>query len=631
MAEPRSGFTENDLRRMLGALARRGPDGEGVWCEDGAFWGHRRLSVIDLSAQGDQPMVSADGRWVLVTNGEIYNYKELRQALDREKRIAWRGESDTEVMLEVLAHWGVEAGVKQLTGMFAFAVWDRRDRRVWLGRDRFGEKPLCYHLGPGGLYFASEVRALETAPGVSRDLDPDALSLYLQYGYTPAPLSIYRDIRKLPPASLLSWRPGEAPVVEPYWRLSTVMAAGRRDLIQDEDAALTALDAVLREVVQSQMVADVPLGVFLSGGVDSSLVAALMTAAGPGPIQTFTLGFDAPEFNEADHARAVAAHLGTQHTEYIATGADALNLTSGLGGLTDEPFADASLIPTLMVSELARRKVTVALSGDGGDEMFAGYVRYPGVRRLWRTFGGMPMRGVIAGTLRAAPLSWLDIGFGAFGAISKTYAGRSEIAAGVRKVAAWMDAPSREAMFERTVSGWINPERVLNSAAPRRLAWRPDPPAGASDLDWMQWRDAVDYLPGDILCKVDRAAMHHSLETRAPFLDHRVADLAWRLPESLKLAGDETKVITKRLLRRYVPSALIDRPKVGFSIPLRAWLTGPLRDWAQSLISPDRLSRQGLLRPAPIMTAWKALEGGDSSVAQGLWTVLMLQAWLDAR
>lgn len=616
---------------MLGALARRGPDGEGVWCEDGAFWGHRRLSVIDLSSQGDQPMVSADGRWVLVTNGEIYNYRELRQQLDQEKHIAWRGDSDTEVMLETLAHWGVAEGVRRLTGMFAFAAWDRRDRRAWLGRDRFGEKPLCYRLAADGLYFASEIRALEAAPSAGLTLDPDALSLFLQYGYTPAPLSIYREISKLPPATLLNWRVGETPTLAPYWSLSEVMANGRHAPLLDEASALSALDEVLRDVVRSQMVADVPLGVFLSGGVDSSLVAALMMQARQGPVKTFTLGFDSPEYNEADHARAVAAHLGTQHTEFIATGNDALTLAPRLGGLTDEPFADASLIPTLMVSELARQSVTVALSGDGGDEMFAGYVRYPGVRRLWRTLGRAPLRRVMASALRATPLSWLDAGFRSFGGLARSYAGRGEIAANVKKVASWMDAPTREVMFERTVSAWIHPEQVLMTEAYRQREWRPAPPTAASDLGWMQWRDSVDYLPGDILCKVDRASMHHSLETRAPFLDHRVADLAWRLPESLKLAGEDTKVITKRLLRTYVPAALIDRPKVGFSIPMRSWLTGPLKDWAHSLISPDRLTQQGILRAKPVQAAWKALKDGDSSEAQRLWTVLMLQAWLDAR
>ncbi|MEO8812255.1 MAG: asparagine synthase (glutamine-hydrolyzing) [Caulobacteraceae bacterium] len=630
LAEP-GDFGEGSLRAMLAAVRHRGPDGEGIWSEGGAWLGQRRLAVLDLSAAGAQPMISACGRHVITANGEIYNHAALRRQVDRVRPVAWRGHCDIEVLLEAIALFGVEEALTRAEGMFAFAVWDRDSRIGRLARDRFGEKPLYYVASAERLLFASELTALERVPGFAGALCPAALSLFFRYGYVPGPLSIYRGVNKLPPGGLLEWRAGAAPTVNPWWTLADVVEAGRADPLGDDAEAIEALDRLLRDVVRRQTIADVPVGAFLSGGVDSSLVAAIMQSVSDRPVRTFTLGFEASEFSEAAHARAVATHLGTDHTEHIVTAADAQAIAPGLGALYDEPFADSSQIPTCLISALARRDVTVCLTGDGGDEMFAGYVRYPGVPRLWRAIGGLPFRGAAGALAGAIPLTLMDGALGFLAPLARGYAARGRLGPNLRKAAAWLSAPTMDDLYERTMTAWADPDALLVDPPRAMPRWRPPAPVAGDPLDAMLWRDSVDYLPGDILCKVDRAAMAVSLETRVPLLDAAVAAFAWRAPAAMKIRGGETKWLLRRVLDRYVPRELIDRPKMGFSVPLHDWLTGGLRDWAESLLAPAAIGRQGVLRPRPVADLWRRYLAGDSSGGQKVWSVLMFQSWMAAR
>jgi asparagine synthase (glutamine-hydrolysing) len=401
--------------------------------------------------------------------------------------------------------------------------------------------------------------------------------------------------------------------------------------LSDPDAAVEALDRLLREVVERQMIADVPLGVFLSGGIDSSLVAAIMQSLSPDPIKTFTIGFDSAEFDEARHAAAVARHIGADHSELRITAADAQAVVPRLGEIYDEPFADSSQIPTYLVSRMARQDVKVCLTGDGGDEMFGGYVRYPGVLKLWAAMRRLPARGAAASALESLPLAVIDQAMSWLGPLARQYASRGALGPSVRRAAGWLRADSREALFEATMAVWPNPDALLNHAAAAPTTWRPEPPAFDNDLEPMLWRDAVDYLPGDILCKVDRAAMANSLETRVPLLDPDVAALAWRLPPAMKVRGDTTKWIVRKLLARYVPPALTERPKLGFTVPLHEWLTGDLRGWALDLLDPATIARQGVLNGDRVAEAWRALEAGDSGTGARVWSVLMFQAWQGQR
>ncbi|MGH7022899.1 MAG: asparagine synthase (glutamine-hydrolyzing) [Caulobacteraceae bacterium] len=617
--------------RMLRVLAHRGPDDEGVWREGEACLGQRRLSIIDVSPAGHQPMQSACGRYVITLNGEIYNYRDLRADLEAEASVSWRGHSDSEVFLETIARYGVEQALSRAKGMFAFGLWDRRTRTAWLARDRMGEKPLSYAADGDSLAFASELTALETLPDLSPELSPAALGAYFRYGYVPAPLSIRAGARKLEPGGLLVWRQGSEPVVGSYWRLEEAIEAGRRDRFADEAEAADALDGVLRRAVSRQMISDVPLGAFLSGGIDSSLVTAVMQSLSSTPIRTFTLGFESPEFNEAEHARAVARHIGADHTEHIVTAADAQAIAPRLGGLYDEPFADSSQIPACMISQMARAHVKVCLTGDGGDEMFGGYVRYPGVARLWRAMRRTPGRRLAGRALRAAPLAALERGMGWLGPLARRYASRGALGPSLRRAGGWLTADTREALFEATMTVWPAPGPQLARSDDGPVSWRPPAPAFDNDLEPMLWRDAVDYLPGDILAKVDRAAMAVGLETRAPLLDADVVALAWRTPPAMKVRGSETKSLVRKVLARYVPPALTERPKVGFTVPLSEWLTGELRPWALDLIDPALIRRQGVLDAAKLEAAWRGLEAGDSGLGPPIWSVLMFQAWLAAR
>jgi asparagine synthase (glutamine-hydrolysing) len=628
---PPAETSRDAMPRMLEALRHRGPDDEGVWHEDGVCLGHRRLSIIDTSEAGHQPMLSACGRYVIVLNGEIYNFRQLRAELDARGAIAWRGHSDVEVFVETIARFGLESALRGAKGMFAFGLWDRRTRTLNLARDRLGEKPIYYAQVGKGLAFASELTGLERMPGFPSDLSPDALEAFFRFGYVPAPMSIYAGARKLEPGALLTWRDGEPPGQSYYWRVADSVRAGQGERLTDCEDAVERLDQILRKVVARQMISDVPLGAFLSGGIDSSLVTAIMQSQSTTPIRTFTLGFDSVEFDEADHARAVARHIGADHTEHRVTVADAQAIAPCLGTIYDEPFADSSQIPTFMISRMARRDVTVCLTGDGGDEMFGGYVRYPGVIRLWNAMGRIPAKGVAASALQSVPLPFLEHAAGWLGPLARQYASKGAVGPNLRKAARWLRAPSREALFESTMTLWPQPHALFGQAADGEVTWRPQAPEFDNETEPMLWRDAVDYLPGDILCKVDRAAMANSLETRVPLLDVDVVDLAWRAPPSMKVSGAATKVLLRKLLSRYVPPELTERPKAGFTVPLHEWLTGGLKGWACDLLAPSRIRQQGVLAAAPVEAAWRGLTAGDSSLAPQVWSVLMFQSWMEAR
>lgn len=629
-----------DMAEVATAMATRiqyrGPDDSGVWCdaEVGITMAHRRLSILDLSPAGHQPMLSASGRYVLAFNGEGYNHLDLRQQVETEGRApGWRGHSDTETLLACIEAWGVERTLGASVGMFAFALWDRAERTLWLVRDRIGEKPLYYGWQGETLLFGSELSALKAHPAFNAVVDRDALALLLCRNYVPSPYSIYAGIHKLPPGTFLRVRSGARELSpEPYWSLSEVAEQGlRTPFAGDETQAVDALSRLLGEAVREQMVADVPLGALLSGGIDSSIIAALMQAHSPRPVRTFTIGFDEAEHNEADHAYAVARHLGTEHTELHLTGKDALDLVPSLPAIYGEPFADSSQLPTHLVMKLARTQVTVALSGDGGDEFFGGYNRYFLVPLAWKRLGWMPggLRRALGRGMTALPVGWIN-------RIVGPLAGRNGIALPgdklhklgrrLRSVAGVDD------LYRSLVSEWPLADQLVQGAdmAPGdRLDDRSLWPSFGDPVARMMLMDGLTYLPDDILVKVDRAAMAVSLETRAPFLDHRVIEFAWSLPGHMKLRGRQGKWLLRQLLFRHVPQALVERPKMGFSISLDAWLRGPLKDWAAALLDESRLRQEGYFNPQPIIAAWHRHLKGKASNGYRLWSVLMFQAWLE--
>ncbi len=625
--------------RMADTLAHRGPDDAGVWTEPelGLALAHRRLSILDLSPEGHQPMASACGRYYIVFNGEVYNHIPLRHELEREGVGGWRGHSDTEVMLAAIAAWGVRRALERFTGMFAFALWDRETRTLTLARDRLGEKPLYYGYCGELFLFGSELKALRAHPGFKADIDRDALALMQRLAYIPAPHSIYRGIHKLPPGSLLDIRPGRPAESGPevYWSARTVAEQGQRNPFSgSEEEALDELEHLLGDAVSQQMIADVPLGAFLSGGVDSSAIVALMQAQSSRPVKTFTIGFWEQSFNEAEHAKAVAAHLGTDHTELYITPEQALAVIPRLPGLYDEPYGDSSQVPTFLVSELARQQVTVSLSGDGGDELFGGYNRYFWAKDLWRRLGWAPtpLRSALAGMLTSAgPAAW-DRVFRLLRPLTPASLRYQNPGDKVHKLAQILALRDPEQVYLGLVSLWKQPEQlVLGSHEPATVL---TDPAGRPDLAEFEHRmmqlDTLTYLPDDILVKVDRAAMGVSLETRVPLLDHRVVEFAWRLPLHMKIRGGESKRLLRSLLYRHVPAELIDRPKMGFAIPLADWLRGPLRDWSETLLAESRLRGEGYFDPDLVQRHWKEHLSGQRNWSYYLWNVLTFQAWLEA-
>ncbi len=590
---------------MTAALRHRGPDDDGLWsdAEAGIGLGHRRLAILDLSAAGRQPMLSADGRWVLSFNGEIYTHLEVRRELEQAAAIRWRGHSDTETLIEAVARWGLEGALGRCAGMFALALWDRRERRLQLARDRFGEKPLYYARLGGDFVFASELGALRLHPRFAAAIDRRALGLFAARGYVPAPLTIYEGVAKLEPAAILTVAAGAEPRIEAYWSYREVVAAGLRAPIRDRRAAREAVESALAGAVREQAVADVPVGAFLSGGIDSSTIVALHRRSGAAPLRTFSIGFDEAGFDESRHAEAVAHQFGTAHETRRIDAAAARALIPALAAMNGEPFADPAQLPTILLAKLARESVTVALTGDGGDELFGGYPRHRAAARLWRLARGAPHKRALSALLRRLPLgARLD-----------------------RSAAHLARASSLAELYSSFRDEWTGERSPVIGA-------RPPAPldldvAGAGAIARMMHADAVGYLPDDLLCKVDRAAMAASLETRLPFLDHRVAAVAARVP----LGHAEGKAVLRDILHAHAPPALFDRPKAGFTVPIGAWLRGPLRDWAESLLAADRLSGDGYFRPAPILRRWREHLAGRREAAASLWPVLIFNAWLDAQ
>jgi asparagine synthase (glutamine-hydrolysing) len=621
------------LRRMAGMLVHRGPDDAGEWWDAGAELGlaFRRLAILDLSTEGHQPMESASGRLVMVFNGEVYNYEEVRAELGERK---WRGHSDTEVMLEAFERWGVEGALRRFVGMFALALWDREERKLYLVRDRLGIKPLYYGTAGSAFVFGSELKAIAQHPDFAGEIDRDAVALYMRHGYVPSPHCIYKGLQKLPAGSMLTLNSVEgAPEIRRYWSAEALALEGRKSPVQGSEAeGIEELHQLLLRAVRLRMIADVPLGAFLSGGVDSSTVVALMQAQSERPVKTFTIGFHEDGYNEAVDARKVAEHLGTEHTELYLTPKDAQDVVPLLPEMYDEPFADASQIPTFLVSRLARRSVTVSLSGDGGDELFGGYNRYPLTRRIWSYVGvwPAPARKAVAGALSAISPQRIDAGFRLVRPLLPKHLQYRAAGDKAHKLASLLSLDGPQALYYRALSLWDNPTEVVRAshepATVRESITRIS--KGMCIEDTMMLVDLLNYLPDDILTKVDRASMAVSLEARVPLLDHRVVEFAWKLPLQMKLRGRTTKWILRQILYKYVPRELIERPKMGFGVPIDRWLRGPLRDWAESLLSDRRISEDGLLDSGRIQKKWKEHLTGDHNWQYLLWSVLVLQDWL---
>jgi len=625
------------VEAMVSTITHRGPDARGVWAEPdgGVSLGSVRLAVVGLGVNGDQPMCSADGRWVISYNGEIYNHRALRRRLEGDGA-AFRGTSDTEVLVEAVSRWGIEATLEASEGMFAVALWDRRRRTLELARDRFGEKPLYYGWVGGCLAWGSELKALCRLDEFDAEIDRDAVALFLRHNCVPAPHTIYRGIWKLGPGQHLSVGPdvrrGTSVATRSYWSARDAIDKARAHPHPgDTQGMVDELEETLSSSVSARMVADVPVGAFLSGGIDSSLIVSLMQGHSPRPVRTFTVGFAEAAFDESADAAAVATHLGTDHTSLVLGDEDAAALVPSLPDIWDEPFGDVSEIPMHLVSKLARTEVTVALSGDGGDELFAGYNRHAWLERIWRRAAPVPqpLRRLSAAALGRLPPSAVERGVGAAARLVPRLEVRTP-SFKMAKVAKVLGAESPEDAYLALASYWDDAERmVLGAGTSVSVAARPeDWPDLSGITEQMLWLDLVGYLPDDILTKLDRAAMSVSLETRVPFLDRAVFDLAWRLPLSAKLHEATTKWVVRKVLDRYVPARLVERPKMGFGFPIGPMLRGRLRPWAEELLSEERLRRQGLLDPAPIRRAWIDHLAGRRDLAHELWDVLALQAWL---
>ncbi len=642
------GVDPASLRRMTDRIAHRGPDDEGACIDAGASvgLGDRRLSILDLSPSGHQPMASNDGRWVIVYNGEIYNHGEMRAALDEDSRgpksngIPWRGHSDTETLTEAIAAWGLEVALEKAVGMFAFALWDRSERELHLVRDRFGEKPLYWGWTGGSFVFASELKAVRSLERFDNEIDRRAVKLLAARTYIPAPLSIYRRLYKLPPGCILTARADAArhPLDDPpapggasgavairrYWSYRRVVSDGLADPVEDEEEALRLLETSLAAAIRGQSVADVPVGAFLSGGIDSSTVVGLYQKHSSRPVRTFSIGFEEAGFNEAEYAKKVAAHFGADHNERYVTVRETQEVIPLLPQMYDEPFADSSQIPTHLVSRFAREQVTVALSGDGGDELFGGYNRYFGTARLWGHMKRLPgpvRRGAGRALGALPPGLWNGL------ALNRR---PPHFGTKVRKAFRTMAvADGLEPVFNTSLDEWAGERSpALNGTGfYRQCAFDMDAGAGAPDATRMMYCDAVSYLPDDILAKVDRAPMAVSLETRVPFLDHRVAAAAARIPERMKIRGGSGKHILKKLLYREAPRALFERPKAGFGVPVGEWIKGPLRPWAEELLDPARMKAEGWFDPAIVQRRWRQHLKGESDSTPALWAILMFEAW----
>lgn len=630
------------LQAMTRAIAHRGPDAEGhqILQEEGAFMvglGHRRLSIIDLSPAGAQPMASHDGRYAIAFNGEVYNFADLRSQIEaRRGQVAWRGHSDTEVLLELIADLGVEKALAQLDGMFALAVFDRLERRLTLARDPFGEKPLYYGFWRGVLLFGSELKALLAWPGFAPQQNAQALADYLKYSYVPAPATAYEGIYKLPPASFVTLGVPEVatrtlPEPQRYWDMvGAALAARQQGFDGTADEAADRVQQAMSVSTRRRMVSDVPLGALLSGGIDSSLTTALMQASASRPVRTFTIGMDEPGYNESAHALAVSQHLGTDHTSLLLNPAQVQAVIPEIAGVHDEPFADASQVPTFLVARMAREQVTVVLSGDGGDELFAGYNRYFHGPRLWSRMQGLPgpLRRLGGKALHALSPAALNRAVAMAGPLAPRDLAAGRAGEKLHKLGGLLSARDRADFHNRLLATGA-PERILASqGAGHMLTARAD--ARAQGLDFASQAmllDTANYLPDDVLTKVDRASMAVALETRTPFLNREVFELAWRLPMALKLSGSEGKSVLRRLLYRHVPQQLVDRPKAGFAVPVGRWLRGPLREWGESLLSGSALRDAGVFEVNAVRAVWAEHLSGQRDHETLLWSVLMYQGW----
>ena len=627
------------VERMTEQIHHRGPDAGGVWCQatNGIALGFRRLAILDLSPTGHQPMISASGRYVIVFNGEVYNFAEMRAELDA-RGATFRGTSDTEVMLAALEAWGLEKAVKRFNGMFAIALWDRQEKTLSLIRDRLGIKPLYYGWFGRTLLFGSELKALRAHPAFQAEIDRDALALYLRHNYVPAPHSIYKGVKKLPPGNYLTLHLGDAQKegeITPFWSAREVVERGQAEPFRGSDQeAVEAFDSLLRRSIKLRMIADVPLGAFLSGGIDSSTVVAIMQSQSDIPVKTFSIGFNEFGYNEAHHAKAVAQHLGTDHTELYITPEETRDVIPLLPKLFDEPFADSSQIPTYLVSKLARQYVTVSLSGDGGDELLAGYNRYFMANKIWRRIGWLPFttRKLISRAMLAVPsVAWNGI-FKLAGRLSADFRDFPIPDDKAQKLADLIAVPSIEAVYLDLVSFWKNPSSiVLGSEEPGTLLMDRSRWANVKTLtEQMMYLDLMTYLPDDILAKVDRASMGVSLEARAPFLDdHEVVEFVSHLPLHMKVRNGAGKWILRQVLYQYVPREMVERPKMGFGVPIDYWLRGPLLDWAEEYLSEDRLKREGFFDPAPIRQKLQEHVSGQRNWQYYLWDILMFQTWLE--
>jgi asparagine synthase (glutamine-hydrolysing) len=636
------GQAQKILGLMVRSLSHRGPDDEGLWfdAQSGIALGHRRLAVIDLSPQGRQPMESPDGRYVISFNGEIYNFRLLAEELERTGLAPfWRGHSDTEVFLAAIAAWGLKEALRKSVGMFAFALYDKRERILYLVRDRMGEKPLYYGWANSTFLFASELKALRAHPKFMGEIDPEALGLLLRHNYIPSPWSIYKNVRKVPPGSFLavplglgSPPPGSWPRPQKYWDPLHAAITGLENPFEGpEKEAMDHLEELLKKAVEGQMISDVPLGAFLSGGIDSSTVVAVMQAVSPKPIRTFTVGFEKWDYNEAHHAKRVARHLGTDHTEVYIDAQRALEVIPELPAIYDEPFSDSSQIPTHLIAEVARKYVTVSLSGDGGDELFGGYPRYSQALRIWKHIGWIPpsSRSAMAKILRSQPAPRWDKLLGWAGPLILGKRRSPKFGDKILKMADILDFGSSWELYRDLISHWRPSHGVLRE----EVSWD-------SRLDGERWPelphpfhrmmfwDMVTYLPDDILVKVDRAAMAVSLETRMPLLDHRIVEFSWSLPLSMKVRNGKGKWILRQLLHRYVPRELVERPKMGFGVPIGEWLRGPLRGWAEGLLNEKEMRERGLIEPEPVLRKWQEHISGQRNWQYLLWDILMFQAWL---
>jgi asparagine synthase (glutamine-hydrolysing) len=622
------------LLRMGNALKHRGPDDSGVFYDDSTGVGlvHRRLSILDLSPAGHQPMASHSGRYLIIFNGEVYNFEEIRKELGPGH--VWRGHSDTEVMLEAFERWGVEAAVRWFVGMFAFALWDRSERKLYLVRDRLGIKPLYYGWVEGQFVFASELKAIRQYPGFQAQIDRDVLALYMRHNYVPAPHCIYQGISKLSAGCILMLGgPQQQPVVSQYWSATEVAKEGLRAPVEgSETEIIEQLESKLAEAVKLRMIADVPLGAFLSGGIDSSTVVALMQSQSPRPVKTFTIGFHEDAYNEANHAKSVAEHLGTDHTELYVTPQEALNVVPLLPAMYDEPFADVSQVPTYLVSKLARQSVTVSLSGDGGDELFGGYGRYFLMKRVWNSMRPFPkpLRQAVSRMIASVPPKTIDKMYKLASPLVPRNKRSFPTGDKAHKLAGLLGAESQERIYMHALTHWENPAAVVNGASEpetvRRFVheaqWLP------SMEEVMMLTDTVHYLPDDILTKVDRASMAVSLEARVPILDHRVVEFAWKLPMRFKIRDGKGKWALRQVLYKYVPAATIERPKMGFGVPIDSWLRGELREWAEDLLSVENLERYGLFNIEAIRAKWQEHTSGGRNWQYLLWDVLVFQDWM---